>query len=38
MKIIDLSITNRQNGILNGLIIIDLSKNDHVIAFIDLNY
>jgi len=37
-KIIDLSITNRQNGIFNGTIIIDLSKNHRVIAIIDLNY
>jgi len=37
-KIIDLSITIRQNHIFNGSIIIDLGKNYRVQAFIDLNY
>ena len=38
MKIIDLSITNRQNQIFNGSIIINLGKYYQVIALIDLNY
>ena len=37
-KIIDLSITNRQNQIFNGSIIIDLGKYYQVKALIDLNY
>ena len=37
-KMNDSSITNRQNRILNGSIIIDLGKNHRGIAFIDLNY
>jgi len=36
-KMIDLSITNWHNHIFNGSIIIDLSKNYRVVAFIDFN-
>jgi len=36
-KNIDLSITNWQNPIFNGSIIIDLGKKDHAKTFIDLN-
>ena len=38
MKIIDLSITNWQNCIFNGSIIIDLGKNYRILAIIDLNH
>jgi len=37
-KNIDLSITNWQNRLFNGSIIIDLGKKDRALAFIDLNY
>jgi len=37
-KNIDLSITNWQNRIFNGSIIIDLGKKDRAKAFINLNY